>query len=206
MATQEVKELSLHQKLVIIQTQLKAPKNLFNEFGKYNYRNAEGIIEAVKPYLAEHDLTLIGSDEIILVGSRYYIRATYYLSDGKSNIIASANAREAEIKKGMDEAQITGSASSYARKYALNGLFALDDVKDDDHPTPDKADEPTPPKPTFNRQQALSNAQKYLESENGLKFVEVLGLEKDYAKIEKFSDEQLKGWISTIRQNAKPKQ
>lgn len=121
-------------KLMEIQTKLKAPKNLYNKFGKYNYRNAEGIYEAVKPYLADLKCTLIISDEIIEVGGRIYVKATATLRDTETleTVSASAMAREANEHKGMDESQITGTASSYARKYALNGLFLLDDTKDAD--------------------------------------------------------------------------
>ena len=122
------------KKLMSIQTKIKAPKNLYNSFGKYKYRNAEGICEAVKPYLEEHDCSLTLSDEIIAVGDRVYVKATATLYDNETGeaISVSAMAREAEEKKGMDESQITGTASSYARKYALNGLFLLDDTKDAD--------------------------------------------------------------------------
>lgn len=122
------------RKLMEIQTKIKAPKNLYNSFGKYKYRNAEGICEAVKPYLAETKCMLTLSDEIIEVGGRVYVKATATLRDTETleSISVSAMAREAEEKKGMDESQITGTASSYARKYALNGLFLLDDTKDAD--------------------------------------------------------------------------
>lgn len=121
-------------KLMEIQTKIKAPKNLYNSFGKYKYRNAEGICEAVKPYLAEQKCALTLSDEIIDVGGRIYVKATATLRDTETleSISVSAMARESEEKKGMDESQITGTASSYARKYALNGLFLLDDTKDAD--------------------------------------------------------------------------
>lgn len=124
----------MFRKLMNIQTKIKAPKNLYNSFGKYKYRNAEGICEAVKPYLAEEGCSLTLTDEIIEVGGRVYVRATATLYDNETgnNIHVSALAREAEEKKGMDESQITGTASSYARKYALNGLFLLDDTKDAD--------------------------------------------------------------------------
>lgn len=124
----------MHQKLMVIQTKIKAPKNLYNSFGKYKYRNAEGICEAVKPYLEEQQCTLRLSDEIIAVGDRVYVKATATITDIESldSISVSAMAREAEKKAGMDESQITGTASSYARKYALNGLFLLDDTKDAD--------------------------------------------------------------------------
>lgn len=119
--------------LVKIQAELKAPKNQTNAFGKYKYRSAEDIIEAVKPILFKYNTALVISDEIVQVGDRIYVKATAELLDDKDFAISSVGwAREEEIKKGMDAAQITGSASSYARKYALNGLFAIDDTKDSD--------------------------------------------------------------------------
>ena len=129
-------------KLQKIQTALKAPKGQTNAFGKYKYRSCEDILEAVKPLLSEHDISLVIADKIVEVGGRVYVEATAELSDGEKVIATScASAREPELKKGMDEAQITGATSSYARKYALNGLFAIDDTKDadatNDHkPTP----------------------------------------------------------------------
>lgn len=122
------------EKLQHIQEELKAPKNLYNSFGKYKYRNAEGICEAIKPLLARFKMVLTLSDEIVQVGERYYIKATVTILDVESekNITASAFARESLDKKGMDECQVTGTASSYARKYALNGMFLLDDTKDAD--------------------------------------------------------------------------
>lgn len=123
----------LYKKVQEIQTHLKVPKNLYNSFGKYKYRNAEGICEAVKPLLAEHGLILTLSDEIVAVGERYYVKATATIcSDANEKLSVSAFARESFDKKGMDDCQITGAASSYARKYALNGLFLLDDTKDAD--------------------------------------------------------------------------
>ena len=121
---------TVYTELNRIQQELKAPKNLFNSFGKYNYRNYESIAEAVKPILGES--VLITSDDIVLVGERYYIKATVSLIYLGEKLEASGFAREAEIKKGMDLAQVTGSCSSYARKYAINGLFQLDDTKDAD--------------------------------------------------------------------------
>ena len=122
------------EKLLRIQTKIKAPKNLYNSFGKYKYRNAESICEAVKPFLAEEDCVLLLSDEIVSVGDRIYVKATATIKACNSDmeISVSAFARESLEKKGMDESQITGTASSYARKYALNGLFLLDDTKDAD--------------------------------------------------------------------------
>lgn len=126
--------MGIYQKLSDIQTQIKAPKNLYNSFGKYSYRNAEGICEAVKPYLINHKCALVLSDSIEQIGDRYYIAATARIIDYETNEETSvkAYAREALDKKGMDDSQISGTASSYARKYALNGLFLLDDTKDAD--------------------------------------------------------------------------
>ena len=116
--------------LVKIQAALEAPKNQFNKFGGYNYRSCEDILGAVKPLLGTAKLLL--TDEIVLVGNRYYVKATATIKDGSEQESVSAYAREPENKKGMDEPQITGTASSYARKYALNGLFCIDDTKDPD--------------------------------------------------------------------------
>lgn len=127
--------MNIKEKLTHIQTNIKVPKDLTNKFGGYNYRNAEGIFEAVKPYLDETKTTLIIKDDIAEVGGRVYVKATAMLIDNESDsecIEVCAFARESEVKKGMDESQITGAASSYARKYAMNGLFLLDDTKDAD--------------------------------------------------------------------------
>lgn len=126
--------MGINEKLMRIQTEIKAPKKLYNSFGKYNYRNAESICEAVKPYLTRENVVLTLSDEIVEIGGRVYVKATAQLGDTETQEIykASAYARESAEKRGMDESQITGTASSYARKYALNGLFLLDDTKDAD--------------------------------------------------------------------------
>lgn len=138
----------IHEILTKITRELKAPKNLKNSFGNYSYRNAESIYEAVKPLLEKHKASLIISDSIEAVGDRFYIKATATLSDSKGeSISATAYAREAFTKKGMDEAQITGSASSYARKYALGGLFLLDDNKDIDSLDNADTNASTPAKP-----------------------------------------------------------
>jgi len=122
----------LNEKLIKIQTELKAPKNQFNKFGGYSYRSCNDIMEALKPLLQANQVSILLNDELVMIGNRYYIKATASLQDDKEKITTTAYARESETKKGMDESQITGSASSYARKYALNGLFAIDDVKDAD--------------------------------------------------------------------------
>lgn len=122
------------KKLCNIQNELKAPKNQYNSFGKYKYRNAEDILEAVKPLLKAEGCTLVLSDEVALIGNRYYIKATATIRDIETGVPISvdAYAREDESKKGMDGSQVSGAASSYARKYALNGLFCIDDTKDAD--------------------------------------------------------------------------
>ena len=118
--------------LVEIQKTLKAPKGQYNSFGKYKYRSSEDILEAVKPLNAAHNLLLTLTDEPIFMGDWHYIKATATITDGKDSLSVSAYARESLTKKGMDESQITGTASSYARKYALNGLYLIDDTKDAD--------------------------------------------------------------------------
>lgn len=119
-----------------IQTRLNAPKNLVNKFGGFNYRSAEGILEAIKPLLKELECTLIVTDEVMEIGNRIYVKATCTLKNKNGDVeTASAFAREAESKKGMDDAQITGATSSYARKYALNGLLCIDDNRDPDDPS-----------------------------------------------------------------------
>lgn len=147
--------MTLNEKLNLIQTHLKAPKSQFNKFGGYAYRSCEDILEALKPLLSETKTALILSDTPILVGDRFYIEARAELKDSESNetIIAKAYAREPLTKKGMDEAQITGATSSYARKYALNGLFAIDDTKDADFTNTHDKDEPKSAKTLLNSDQ-----------------------------------------------------
>jgi hypothetical protein len=125
----------LTKKLSQIQQQLKAPKSQYNTFGKYKYRNCEDILQAVKPLLG--DCILVLQDEVVQIGERYYVKATASIRDDGAIESATAYAREEEVKKGMDGCQITGTASSYARKYALNGLLAIDDTRDDDTRPPD---------------------------------------------------------------------
>lgn len=126
--------MAIYEKLIKVQTLLKAPKSQYNKFGKYNYRSCEDILEAVKPILEEVGLTLLITDTIEIIANRYYVKAECTLIDTEdgSNLKTTAYAREAEEKKGMDVAQVTGATSTYARKYALNGLFLIDDTKDDD--------------------------------------------------------------------------
>ena len=126
--------MNVYEKLIAIQSELKAPKSQYNNFGKYSYRNCEDILESLKPLLKEHKSTIYISDEIVTVLERFYVKATVTFIDAETGekIINTAYAREEEDKKGMDGSQVTGSSSSYARKYALNGMFAIDDTKDSD--------------------------------------------------------------------------
>lgn len=123
---------NLLEKLIEVQSELKAPKGQFNSFSNFNYRSAEDILEAVKPLNVSRGLLLTLTDEPVLIGDWHYIKATATITDGTDSHVINAYARESENKKGMDHSQITGAASSYARKYALNGLYLIDDTKDAD--------------------------------------------------------------------------
>lgn len=128
-------KMNIYEKLLNIQNELKAPKNQFNKFGNYKYRNAEDILEAVKPICLKYKAVINVCDSIVQVGDRYYIQANAIITDIENSLECIENqafAREEENKKGMDSSQVTGATSSYARKYALNGLFAIDDTKDAD--------------------------------------------------------------------------
>ena len=127
-------KISIFSKLLSIQNELKAPKNQYNKFGKYNYRSCEDILEATKPLCLKYGAVLLVDDYVEQVGERFYVKAKASLIDidTEQEIYACAYARESENKKGMDSAQVTGATSSYARKYALNGLFCIDDTKDVD--------------------------------------------------------------------------
>lgn len=177
------------KELQLIQEELKAPKSQRNNFGNYSYRSCEDILEAVKPILSKYDLAIILSDEIVLIGDRYYVKATATLKRQEGpklfeEVSATAFAREAVARKGMDESQITGSASSYARKYALSGLFALDDTKDADtmdnrQQTPEKAQIPAADKLVIARVKKckspaeLNNLWHKLQEELGDSFADV---------------------------------
>ena len=127
-----MKNKSLQECLNYIQVNLKAPKNMTNSFGNYKYRNLEGIFEGLKPLLEQTGCIVTISDSIEMLGDRYYIKAVVSIYKGNESMTCHGWARETEVKKGMDESQITGSTSSYARKYAMNGMFAIDDVQDAD--------------------------------------------------------------------------
>lgn len=140
-----------------IQTKLKAPKNQFNKFGGYKYRSLEDITEAVKPHLAELGCALLINDVIEVIGDRHYVKATATLINPEGQSIeVSAYAREPMVKKGMDEAQITGATSSYARKYALNGLFAIDDTKDADATNNHEHEQQSQPKRVQKQKQKMT--------------------------------------------------
>ena len=150
MATKE--EKGLQEALIAIQKKLKAPKDLYNKFGNYKYRSAESILEAVKPLLAENGVLLIITDELVMIGTRYYVKSTAMAQKNGESMCGIGYAREDDSKKGMDGSQVTGASSSYARKYALNGLFLIDDTKDADtdeyRNQQESAAKPQQPKPS----------------------------------------------------------
>lgn len=174
------------ERLLSVQHELKAPKGQRNNFGNYNYRSAEDILEAVKPLLVKYGLAQIITDTVELIGDRYYIKATVYLYDAERGlpsgpVMVAAYAREADQKKGMDEAQVTGSASSYARKYALNGLYAIDDTKDadtDEYQSAQQKQTERKPQPKKKAQPKKSEAHKAIEAAFNLAIVKNNGDEK----------------------------
>lgn len=182
--------MKLHEKLLAIQTKLKAPKGQYNSFGKYSYRSAEDILEAVKPLNAEQGVLLTITDEIKEIGGRVYVVATATVSDGTDTLQVSAFAREPENKKGMDESQITGATSSYARKYALNGLYAIDDNKDADTNEHKQQQDNAPKKQPAQKQQQKQQEQGFTEQElhelveKYVRNIEALGV--DRAKLIEF--------------------
>ena len=155
--------MSIYTKLMNVQNELKVPKNNTNTFGNYKFRNAEDILEALKPLLKKYNATVIITDDVVTTGNRYYIKATVKFIDTETGemIETSALAREEETKKGFDASQITGSTSSYARKYALNGLFAIDDTKDSDTTNKHLKDEPTLSDAQIKRLYTISNKAGY---------------------------------------------
>ena len=180
--------MNIYEKLLAIQQELKAPKGQYNSFGKYNYRSCEDILEAVKPICVKHKAVLTVSDELVYMGDRYYIKATATLTNTENTGVKiynneydeitkypiedmvknTAYAREEETKKGMDSSQITGTASSYARKYALNGLFCIDDTKDAD--TNEFKEQEQKPEPKIDKKSIdliVELAAKYAELKNG---------------------------------------
>lgn len=183
------------KRLATIQQKLKAPKGQFNNFGKYNYRSCEDILEAVKPLLG-NDVALIVRDKIILIGDRYYVEATAELTDGEKTVSATAYAREENEKKGMDASQLTGATSSYARKYALNGLLLIDDTKDadsrDNREKPSKdAPKKEEPKPEPPKPDAKNNGQTLADNKPLKAKVEALIGEANISR------DMMKQWLYT---------
>ena len=176
--------MNVYEKLSAIQSELKAPKSQFNSFGKYSYRSCEDILEALKPLINKYKVAVTLSDQIVLIGDRYYIEATTTFIDTESGekIEVKALAREDENKKGQDLAQLTGSTSSYARKYALNGLFSIDDNKDSDFTNKHGQDTPTINKSsdgfgtlTFNSAASQGQKNNYTINEKQLKRLIAIG-------------------------------
>lgn len=173
--------VNVYEKLMNIQNELKAPKNQYNEFGKYHYRSCEDILEDLKPVLAKHKTAVTISDEIVLIGDRYYVKATATLIDIEKGdkVEVSAYAREDETKKGMDLSQLTGSTSSYARKYALNGLFAIDDTKDSDATNKHDTEQVSRPKVDKEKQAIVDNS---LATDKQVKAIYAMAKNKNYTK------------------------
>lgn len=188
------------EKIVAIQSELKAPKGQYNSFGKYNYRSCEDILEGVKPLLTKHGLVLTIQDSIDLIGDRFYVKATATITDGKEQLSTSAYARESLDKKGMDASQVTGATSSYARKYALNGLLAIDDTKDAD--TMDNSK-----KPVQQTQETVYNWQtlKARATQGGISEEELVHYVTDTFKVSKPSElkqehyQQAFNWVNAKR-------
>ena len=173
-----MENLSLIEKVVRVQSELKAPKGQYNSFGKYNYRSCEDIVEAVKPLLKQYGIVLNLSDELVLIGDRYYIKAVAVLTDGTDVLQSVAYAREPQELKGMTDSQITGTASSYARKYALNGLLAIDDTKDPDTDEFAKTTEQEPKEEVKATPKQLEILNKYYTGEKLTKLLEMNKISK----------------------------
>lgn len=170
--------LILIEKVVMVQSELKAPKGQYNSFGKYSYRSCEDIVEAVKPILNKYNIVLNLSDELVLIGDRYYIKAVAGLTDGTDVIQSVAYAREPQELKGMTESQITGTASSYARKYALNGLLAIDDTKDPDTDEFAKTTEQEPKEEAKATPKQIELLNKYYTGDKLTKLLEMNNISK----------------------------
>lgn len=198
--------MSVYKKLIEIQNELKAPKSQYNSFGKYNYRSCEDIQESLKPLLVKFGATVFIKDDIVLVDSRYYVKAivTFVDIETGNTIESFAYARESEEKKGMDSAQVTGATSSYARKYALNGLFLLDDTKDNDHDSNHQTDVKTE-KPSYDNKEKDEVIQKIVSKigNDTTKKKTVIDLmntkyEKTYSDFKYFKIEQLKPVLQAL--------
>lgn len=176
--------MSVYEKLSKVQSELKAPKGQYNSFGKYKYRSCEDILEAVKPLNAKHGVVLTVGDEVVEISNRFYVKATATLVDIESGekVTNTALAREDDAKKGMDGSQITGTASSYARKYCLNGLFCIDDTKDADTDEYRHQQERKP-------QGSKPQERQYVKVVNGI--TSVINSNGEYVDIENLTVEQL---------------
>jgi len=203
--------MSVYKKLIEVQNKLKAPKSQYNSFGKYNYRNAEDILEAVKPILENVGATIFIKDSIELIGDRFYVKATVNFVDIESGntIEASALARESEEKKGMDSAQVTGATSSYARKYALNGLLLIDDTKDNDndsmHQTDNKEPKKEENKPNYDNKEKDEVIQKIVakignDSERKKKIIDMMKqkYEKTFSDFKYYKLDQLQAVLKAV--------
>lgn len=185
--------MSLQDQLIMIQGELKAPKGRTNDFGGFKYRSCDDIMAAVKPILEKAVCTLILSDEVVLIGDRYYVKATATLKHADIEVSTFGYAREVLSKTKMDECQITGSASSYARKYALNGLFLIDDAIDPDSQEPEKEDKKPKLLPLPQKNHYIDTWKKWIDEQFSLGFSAVA---KD--RIAKFKPEQsLKDYYNT---------
>ena len=189
----------VHTLLAEIQKELKAPKGQRNNFGKYNYRSAEDILEAVKPLSSKRALSVTISDEVVEVGTRIYVKSTVKLSSDSDSIEAVAFAREPEDKKGMDSAQVTGATSSYARKYAMNGLFAIDDTKDADATNVGSDDAPQPKSAPVKRQAPVAKAAVSEAKEENI-MDKAVGYIKQAADKHKAFDSIMKKYESSLTQ------
>lgn len=176
--------MSVYEKLMKVQAELKAPKGQYNSFGKYKYRSCEDILEAVKPLNAKHGVVLTVGDEVVEISNRFYVKATATLVDVESGekVTNTALAREDDAKKGMDGSQITGTASSYARKYCLNGLYCIDDTKDADTDEYRAQQEHKP-------QESKPQERQYVKAVNGR--TAVINSNGEYVDIENLTVEQL---------------
>jgi len=199
------------EKLIKIQSELKANKDLFNAFGKYHYRSCESILEALKPLLKENNCLLTLSDKLVCVGQRYYIEATATFNDGKNTIQVTAYAREEETKKGMDGSQVTGASSSYARKYSLNALFLIDDNKDSDSTNThdDKPKQTSYSNEVQSQKQDTSNEKEWLSEKQCKSAVERItagDLEVYQKTIETFKiRKEYRAMLDVAFENVKPK-
>jgi hypothetical protein len=180
-----MEKLNLWQRLANVQKELKAPKGQFNSFGKYKYRSAEDILEVAKPLCVDFGLLLTVSDELVLIGERYYIKATAKVIniDTGENYSVDSFAREEESKKGMDGSQVTGASSSYARKYALNGLFALDDTKDSDATNKHGKDEESYPSASSGEPKVVGESDIINDKQSKLLFAKSKGYEAQAKEI-----------------------